>query len=85
MKPTNFIRIQVVAKDTHLMLVALAAKCLAGLAHGLRTNFNPYAVCKYHFKIKNIAYLYYLAKCLGNISGVAYNCDLVCISLYTVI
>ncbi|KAJ6667187.1 hypothetical protein lerEdw1_017165 [Lerista edwardsae] len=36
-------RISVVGKDTNVMLVALAAKCLAGLATGLRKKFGQYA------------------------------------------
>lgn len=42
--------LQVVAKDTNVMLVALGAKCLAGLATGLRKKFAPYAasVSCYH-------------------------------------
>ncbi|KAM3919905.1 cytoskeleton-associated protein 5 isoform 1-T1 [Leptodactylus fuscus] len=35
---------KVVGKDTNVMLVALAAKCLAGLASGLRKKFGSYAV-----------------------------------------
>jgi len=35
--------LQVVGKDTNVMLVALAAKCLAGLAAGLRKKFGQYA------------------------------------------
>ncbi|XP_009952689.1 PREDICTED: cytoskeleton-associated protein 5 isoform X2 [Leptosomus discolor] len=35
---------KVVGKDTNVMLVALAAKCLAGLAAGLRKKFGQYAV-----------------------------------------
>lgn len=34
---------KVVGKDTNVMLVALAAKCLAGLATGLRKKFGQYA------------------------------------------
>ncbi|XP_075044282.1 cytoskeleton-associated protein 5 isoform X2 [Mixophyes fleayi] len=34
---------KVVGKDTNVMLVALAAKCLAGLATGLRKKFGSYA------------------------------------------
>ncbi|XP_065610988.1 cytoskeleton-associated protein 5 [Cyrtonyx montezumae] len=34
---------KVVGKDTNVMLVALAAKCLAGLAYGLRKKFGQYA------------------------------------------
>uniref|UniRef100_A0A8C4N4N1 TOG domain-containing protein n=1 Tax=Eptatretus burgeri TaxID=7764 RepID=A0A8C4N4N1_EPTBU len=33
---------KVIAKDLNVMLVALAAKCLAGLASGLRRKFHPY-------------------------------------------
>jgi len=35
--------LQVVAKDTNVMLVALAGKAVADLAKGLRKNFYPYA------------------------------------------
>ena len=35
--------IQVVAKDTNVMLVALAGKAVADLAKGLRKNFYPYS------------------------------------------
>lgn len=35
--------LQVVGKDTNVMLVALAAKCLTGLALGLRKKFGTYA------------------------------------------
>lgn len=35
---------KVVAKDSNVMLVAIAAKCLYGLATGLRKKFSPYAV-----------------------------------------
>uniref|UniRef100_A0A4W4GDR1 TOG domain-containing protein n=1 Tax=Electrophorus electricus TaxID=8005 RepID=A0A4W4GDR1_ELEEL len=34
---------KVVGKDANVMLVTLAAKCLAGLAAGLRKKFGPYA------------------------------------------
>lgn len=34
---------KVVAKDTNVMLVAVGAKVLAGLANGLRKKFSPYA------------------------------------------
>lgn len=34
---------QVVGKDTNVMLVSVAAKCLAGLASGLRKKFGTYA------------------------------------------
>ncbi|XP_034021391.1 cytoskeleton-associated protein 5-A-like isoform X2 [Thalassophryne amazonica] len=34
---------EVVGKDANVMLVTLAAKCLAGLATGLRKKFGPYA------------------------------------------
>ncbi|XP_077372476.1 cytoskeleton-associated protein 5 isoform X3 [Festucalex cinctus] len=34
---------KVVGKDTNVMLVAVAAKCLAGLASGLRKKFGTYA------------------------------------------
>ncbi|XP_022089158.1 cytoskeleton-associated protein 5-like isoform X2 [Acanthaster planci] len=32
-----------IAKDTNVMIVALAAKCLTGLANGIRKKFSPYA------------------------------------------
>lgn len=34
---------QVVGKDANVMLVSMAAKCLAGLASGLRKKFGTYA------------------------------------------
>lgn len=34
---------QVVGKDANVMLVTVAAKCLAGLATGLRKKFGTYA------------------------------------------
>lgn len=34
---------QVVGKDANVMLVTVAAKCLAGLAAGLRKKFGSYA------------------------------------------
>ncbi|XP_048241542.1 cytoskeleton-associated protein 5-like isoform X2 [Haliotis rufescens] len=41
----NVIRalLKVIAKDTNVMLVALAGKCLSGIAKGLRKKFQPYA------------------------------------------
>lgn len=36
--------LQVISKDTNVMLVTLAAKCVTGLANGLRKKFSPYAV-----------------------------------------
>lgn len=35
--------LQVIGKDANVMLVTLAAKCLAGLAAGLRKKFGTYA------------------------------------------
>ncbi|CAL1547332.1 unnamed protein product [Lymnaea stagnalis] len=35
--------LKVIAKDTNVMLVSLAAKTLAGIAKGLRKKFQPYA------------------------------------------
>ena len=35
--------LQVVGKDANVMLVSVAAKCLAGLATGLRKKFGTYA------------------------------------------
>lgn len=39
---------QVVGKDANVMLVSMAAKCLAALASGLRKKFGTYAghVCE---------------------------------------
>lgn len=34
---------QVIGKDTNVMLVALGAQCLSGLAKGLKKKFHPYA------------------------------------------
>lgn len=36
--------IKVVGKDTNVMLVAAGAKCMAGLAKGLRKKYGPYAL-----------------------------------------
>lgn len=38
-----FLLLQVIGKDTNVMLVSLAAKCLSGLASGLRKKFGTYA------------------------------------------
>lgn len=32
------------AKDTNILVVTLSAKCIAGLATGLKKKFSPYAV-----------------------------------------
>ena len=34
--------LQVIAKDSNVMLVALAVKCVSGLASGLRNKFSSY-------------------------------------------
>lgn len=39
----KFTVFQVVGKDANVMLVSMAAKCLAGLATGLRKKFGTYA------------------------------------------
>lgn len=36
--------IQVIAKDTNVILVGIASRCLTGLAIGLRKKFSPYAL-----------------------------------------
>ncbi|XP_060086364.1 cytoskeleton-associated protein 5-like [Ylistrum balloti] len=36
--------IKVVGKDTNVMLVAIGAKCMAGIAKGLRKKYSPYAL-----------------------------------------
>lgn len=54
---------QVVGKDANVMLVSVAAKCLAGLAAGLRKKFGTYAgqVSKPNlFIVKNAVLLYSL-------------------------
>lgn len=35
---------QIIAKDTNVMVIAEAGKCLAGLANGLKKKFSPYAL-----------------------------------------
>lgn len=35
---------KVVSKDSNVILVGIAAKCLAGIANGLRNKFQPYAL-----------------------------------------
>ncbi|XP_041367175.1 cytoskeleton-associated protein 5-like isoform X2 [Gigantopelta aegis] len=42
----NLVRalLKVIAKDSNILLVAIGAKCLAGIAKGLRKKFAPYAV-----------------------------------------
>lgn len=35
---------QIISKDTNVLVVALAGKCLAGLATGLKKRFQPYAI-----------------------------------------
>ena len=39
----SLVVVQVVGKDANVMLVTLAATCLAGLAAGLRKKFGTYA------------------------------------------
>lgn len=34
---------QVISKDTNVLVVTLAGKCLTGLAIGLKKRFQPYA------------------------------------------
>ena len=34
---------QTIAKDTNVMIVAIAGKCMAGIANGIRKKFSPYA------------------------------------------
>jgi len=34
----------VLSKDTNILLVVIAIKCLGGLASGLRKKFQPYAL-----------------------------------------
>ncbi|XP_039313050.1 protein mini spindles isoform X3 [Solenopsis invicta] len=35
---------KIISKDTNVLVVTLAAKCLAGLAAGLKKRFHPYAI-----------------------------------------
>lgn len=35
---------QVILKDTNVMIVTVAGRCIEGLAKGLRRSFQPYAV-----------------------------------------
>lgn len=37
-------QLQVVAKDTNILLVVIAIKCIGGIAKGLRKKFQPYAL-----------------------------------------
>ena len=38
-----YVNLQIISKDTNVMVVAVAGKCLAGLANGLKKRFQPYA------------------------------------------
>jgi hypothetical protein len=42
-KDKSFSFLQIISKDTNVMVVAVAGKCLAGLAYGLKKRFQPYA------------------------------------------
>lgn len=42
-KCTHFYFLQIISKDSNVMVVAIAGKCLAGLANGLKKRFQPYA------------------------------------------
>ena len=35
---------QIIAKDSNVMVIAVAGKCLTGLANGLKKKFSPYAL-----------------------------------------
>ena len=35
---------QIIGKDSNVMVVALAAQCMAGLAKGLKKKFSPFAL-----------------------------------------
>ena len=39
----NFLRFQIIQKDSNVVIVALAGKCMAGVARGLLKKFQPYA------------------------------------------
>lgn len=41
--PINFRYFQVISKDSNVVVVALAGKCLTGLANGLKKRFTNYA------------------------------------------
>lgn len=36
--------LQIIGKDTNVMIVALAGQCIAGLANGLKKKFSVFAV-----------------------------------------
>ena len=42
-KCTHFCFLQIISKDSNVIVVAVAGKCLAGLANGLKKRFQPYA------------------------------------------
>jgi len=42
-KCTYFCFLQIISKDSNVIVVAVAGKCLAGLANGLKKRFQPYA------------------------------------------
>lgn len=35
--------LQIISKDSNVVVVTVAGKCLAGLANGLKKRFSPYA------------------------------------------
>ena len=40
----SLLSFQLIAKDSNVLIVALAGKCLTGLANGLKKHFTPYAL-----------------------------------------
>ena len=38
-----FVYVQTLTKDSNVVVVALAGKCITGLANGLRKKFTPYS------------------------------------------
>lgn len=67
-----------ISKDTNVLLVAIACKCMAGLAKGLRNNFkqqanNNLSVCLEKFKEKKVGVVTALRDCVDafyNILGI---------------
>ena len=41
---TKFSSEQIIGKDSNVMVIAVAGKCMAGLANGLKKKFSPYAL-----------------------------------------
>lgn len=60
---------KVLSKDSNVVLVALAGKCIALLAKGLNKKFLPYApvsVCLFYFYQTTLTLFFYSGMSLGN-------------------